>query len=41
VWVDENSAQGTALNFNGSYLAEIRDDDIVSVHLFITELNNY
>ena len=29
--MDENSPQGSALVFNDPYIAEIRDDDLVSV----------
>jgi hypothetical protein len=29
--MDENSSQGKALIFNDPYIAEIRDDDLVSV----------
>jgi hypothetical protein len=32
-WMDENSPQGQALVFNDPYIAEIRDDDLVSVNL--------
>jgi hypothetical protein len=34
--MDENSPQGRALVFNDPYIAEIRDDDLVSVlQLFV------
>jgi hypothetical protein len=32
--MDENSPQGSALLFNDPYIAEIRDDDLVSVRGF-------